>query len=167
MKICAVILSGLALAATSGAAASVEIKKSIPIVGDPAAIWKVASEFCSIQHWHPDFSGCTQSMKEGVVWRILTLKDGGGKVHEKLTDVDDRSYTYSITEAPLPLTDHTGKIWVENGGEDGESRLRWEVSFGVNGDATKTKEVTQAIDGILDRGLASIKTTAEKADACR
>jgi len=167
MKFRAFVLSGLALAITAGTAGAVEVKKSLPVKGDPAAIWKVASEFCSIQDWHPDFSGCTQSMKDGVVWRVLTLKEGGGKVHEKLTGVDDLSYTYSITEAPLPLKDHTGKIWVEKGAKDGESLLRWEVSFGVNGDEAKTKEVTQAIDGLLENGLANIKAVAAQQANCK
>lgn len=167
MEIRAFVLPSLALALASNPAASVEIKKSLMIEGIPSSIWRVASNFCSIQDWHPDFSRCTQSMRDGVVWRILTLKEGGGKVHERLTDVDDQSYTYSITQAPLPLKDHTGKIWVEKGGKDGETLLRWEVSFDVNGDAAKTTEVSQAIDGILERGLASIKIAAEKDGNCR
>lgn len=158
--------SALALVAASSVANAVEVKKSLAVPGDPEAIWKVAKEFCSIEDWHPDFSGCTQSMKDGVVWRILTLQEGGGKVHEKLTDVDDLSYTYSITEAPLPLKDHTGKIWVEKGDKEGESLLRWEVSFGVDGDEAKTEEVTKAIDGILGKGLATIKELAAKSAVC-
>lgn len=167
MKIRTFVLSGLALTIIADTANAVEIKKSLPVEGNPAAIWKVASEFCSIQDWHPDFSGCTQSMKDGVVWRVLTLREGGGKVHEKLTDVDDLSYTYSITEAPLPLENHTGKIWVEKGSKDGESVLKWEVSFGVSGDEAKTKEVTEAIDGILEKGLANIKAVASKQANCK
>ncbi|WP_334150485.1 SRPBCC family protein [Hyphomicrobium sp.] len=167
MKTTTLAAIALTLSFAAGSADAVEIKKQLPVQGTPEAIWKIANEFCSIQDWHPDFSGCTQSMKDGVVWRVLTLKEGGGKVHEKLTDVDDLSYTYSITEAPLPLKDHTGKIWVEKSTTDGESLLRWEVSFGVNGDAAKTQEVTKAIDGILDKGLANIKTIAANGANCK
>ena len=167
MKLGTIALAGVSLALAAGAAEAIEVKKQLAVSGSPEAVWKIASGFCSIKDWHPDFSGCTQSMKDGVVWRVLTLKEGGGKVHEKLTDVDDLSYTYSIIEAPLPLKDHTGKIWVEKGKSDGESLLRWEVSFGVNGDAAKTEEVTKAIDGLLANGLANIKAEADKGSSCK
>lgn len=167
MNVRTLALAGLGFAVAAGVAEAVEIKKQLPVSGTPEAVWKIASEYCSIKDWHPDFSGCTQSMKDGVVWRVLTLKDGGGKVYEKLTDVDDLSYSYSIVEAPLPLKDHIGKIWVEKGNKDGESLLRWEVSFGVNGDAARTEEVTKAIDGILDKGLANINSIAANGADCK
>ena len=75
MKVRTLALAGL-LAVVGTSADAIEVKKQLPVSGSPEAIWRIASEFCSIKDWHPDFSGCTQSMKNGVVWRVLTLKEG-------------------------------------------------------------------------------------------
>lgn len=144
------------------AANAVEVKKELAVNADMAKVWKVAGEYCSIKEWSPSFSDCTQYMENGTIWRILTIKGNGLKVREKLTDVDDFSYDYAIIDAPLPLRNHQGKMWVEAGEKPGQSVLRWEVSFDVHGDAKKTKEVTQIIDGILTDGLKGIRDQAVK-----
>lgn len=153
----AILIGFAAISAVQAA----EVKKSISITGDPAKIWKIANEFCSIPDWDPVFSACTQHMENGVVWRVLTIAQGGAKVREKLTDVDDTSYSYSITEAPLPISNHMGKLWIEPGMNGKANTVRWEVSFDVKGDAKVTADTVEAIGGILDTGLAKIKEIAE------
>lgn len=152
----AVSLTGIA------EASAVEVKEQLVVTGSPEAVWKVANEYCSIKTWGKVFSNCTQHMKEGVVWRYLTIKDGGQTVKEKLTDVSDTSYSYSITEAPLPIEHHTGKIWVEPGADANHTVVKWHVSFDVKSGADKAK-TTQAINDILVAGLGGIKEIAEKA----
>ena len=160
-----VALAGALILSTVMSANAVEVKKKLEVPGSPDDVWKIASEFCSIKTWHPTFSGCTQYMENGVVWRVLTLRDGGAKIKEKLTGVDDHSYSYSIVEGPLPIKNHTGKIWVEKGDKPDQSALRWEVSFDV--DAAESEKITKIIDGILGNGLENIKSIAAKSEGCK
>jgi len=155
-----VFLSATMLLASFAQAREVQIKKEVVVAAPPAAVWNVANEFCSIKTWGGVFSDCTQHMKKGVVWRLLTIKDGGGTVTEKLTDVTDTSYDYAITNAPLPIRNHTGKIWVEQG-MNGNTVVKWHVAFDLKPGADKAK-TAEAIDGILTTGLGGIKEIAER-----
>ncbi|MBR0898878.1 SRPBCC family protein [Bradyrhizobium tropiciagri] len=137
----------------------VRIEKSLVTTADPDVIWRVAGEYCSISRWHPAFSDCTREMADGAVWRVLTLKKGGGKVRERLTDITDRSYDYTIVEAPLPISNHHGKLSVEAGAKPGESVLRWDISYDID-DAARADEASNALDGILTDGLANIARIA-------
>lgn len=139
---------------------AVEVKEKLEIPVSADKVWEVADEFCSIKDWSPIFSDCTQFMEYGVHWRILTIADGGEKVKEKLTDVTDYSYDYAITEAPLPIANHQGKMWVEKGNSPDQSTLYWHVSFDVNGDAETTENTTNAIRGILVESMKGIKASA-------
>ncbi|MBR0687841.1 SRPBCC family protein [Bradyrhizobium manausense] len=156
-----VALSALMLLTGVATANAVEVKEQIVVSASPEVVWKVANEYCSIKTWGKVFSNCTQNMKDGVVWRFLTVKDGGGIVKEKLTDVSDTSYSYSIIEAPLPIEHHTGKIWVEPGSDASHTVVKWHVSFDVKAGNDKAK-TTQAINEILVAGLGGIKEIAEK-----
>lgn len=159
MKLRVVALASAMFAAALAPANAYEMHKSLVTNGDSDVIWRVASEYCSIARWHPAFSGCTQKMTDGVVWRVLTLKDGGGKVHEKLTDVTDRSYDYAITEAPLPISNHHGKLSIEPGPKQGESTLKWDISYDIK-DSAKVDDTNKALDGILTDGLKNIAKIA-------
>jgi hypothetical protein len=168
MKSRIVALAGALFLGTMVSAHAVEIQKKLEVPGNPESVWKIANEFCSIKTWHPAFSDCTQSMENGVVWRVLTLRDGGGKIREKLTDVDDYSYSYSIVEAPLPIKNHKGKFWVEKGEMPSRSMFHWNVSFDLKeGSETETETTTKAIDGILANGLENIKNIAAKSGDCK
>ncbi len=59
MKISSLLLSCASLVFAAETASAVEVKKSLPVQGEPEAIWKIANAFCSIKDWHPDFSGCS------------------------------------------------------------------------------------------------------------
>lgn len=161
MKIKATCLAASFILATamSAHAGEISISKYVDVDAPLEDVWNVANEFCSIKIWGGTFSDCTQEMKDGVVWRTLTIKDGGGEVREKLTDVSDTSYSYAIIQAPLPLENHEGKIWVEDG-TDSMTRVRWDVSFDVKQEGD-VRETTDAIEGILSTGLDSIKKIAE------
>lgn len=159
--IAAAIITASALAA-SAAELEVEVSKQVEVAADQEAVWKVASEFCSIREWGGVFSDCTQEMVDGVVWRTLTIKDNGGDVREKLTDVSDTSYSYAITEAPLPLENHQGKIWVEQAGDG--TIVHWDVAFDVE-DGGDLPATTAEIEHILTTGLSNIKKIAETSAA--
>ncbi len=87
---------------------------------------------------------------------MLTLKDNGGTIKEKLMDSDDTSYSYEIVESPLPVKNYSAKLWVE---EDEKSPDRttiyWDADFDANG--TSDDEATKVIRDIFMAGLKGIK----------
>ena len=97
--------------------------------------------------------------KEGdATFRVLTLKDGG-KIKEKLTDTEDLSYSYEITESPLPIKNYSSKLWVEADDEDDRSVIYWESEF-EPADGTSEEDAKKLIAGILGDGVKGIKRKA-------
>ena len=48
-------------------------------------LWSTISEFCSIKDWHPAIADCKESKEGDATFRVLTLKDNGGTIKERLT----------------------------------------------------------------------------------
>ena len=84
-----------ALVATSGSAYAIDVTKKIAAPGQILVLWSTISEFCSIKDWHPAIAGCKESKEGDATFRVLTLKDNGGTIKEKLTGSDDTSYCRS------------------------------------------------------------------------
>jgi len=115
----------------------------------PDALWKKIGDFCGIATWHPAIAGCklTDSGKR----RMLTLKDGGGVIVERLIKRDDahRAYSYKIISSPLPVADYRSTISVMDG-KDGGSELKWTGKYLGKGPASADAKKT--IDGIYQAG---------------
>ncbi len=118
----------------------------------PDALWKKVGDFCGIASWHPAIAGCklTDSGKR----RILTLKDGGGVIVEKLTRRDDahHSYSYKIVSSPLPVADYHSTISVTSS-KDG-SDFNWSGKYLAKG--TTSADAKKTIDGIYQAGADAI-----------
>ena len=102
-----------ALVVTSGSAYAIDVNKKIAAPGQMMVLWSTISEFCSIKDWHPAIADCKESKEGDATFRVLTLKDNGGTIKEKLTGSDDTSYSYEIVESPLPVKNYSAKLWVE------------------------------------------------------
>jgi Polyketide cyclase / dehydrase and lipid transport len=156
MRLAAAAIALLVLGISS--AYALNVKKRINAPGHPPKVWEVAGAFCSIKDWHPAVADCQESEEGGATFRILTLKDNGGTIKEKLVDKDDvdMSYSYEIVEGPLPVKNYTAKFWVE---EDEKSPDRttifWEADFDANG--ASDDEATKVIRDIFIAGLKGIK----------
>ena len=123
-------------------------------------VWSTISEFCSIKDWHPAIADCKESKEGGATFRVLTLKDNGGTIKEKLDGSDDTSYSYEIVESPLPVKNYSAKFWVEPDERDPEPhrhplgrdlRRQW---------ARATTRPRRSIGDIFLAGLKSIKQKA-------
>src|SRR5262249_37860152 len=107
------IVALTALAAMGGSAYALDVNKKIAAPAQVLTISSTISDFCSIKDWHPTIADCKESTEGSDTFRVLTLKDNGGSIKEKLTGTDDTSYSYEIVESPLPVKNYSAKLWVE------------------------------------------------------
>jgi hypothetical protein len=115
----------------------------------PDALWKKIGDFCGIADWHPAIAGC--KLTDGGKRRMLTLKDGGGVIVERLVKRDDkhRAYSYKIISSPLPVASYQSTISVMDG-KDGGSELKWSGKYLAKG--TTSADAKKTIDGIYQAG---------------
>jgi polyketide cyclase/dehydrase/lipid transport protein len=146
-----------ALAATSGSAFALDVNKKIAAPAQMLVVWSTISEFCSIKDWHPAIADCKESKEGSDTFRVLTLKDNGGTIKEKLTESDDTSYSYQIIDpSPLPVKNYSAKLWVEPDDRDpGRTVIHWDATFEANGKSDE--EAMKVIGDIFMAGLKSIK----------
>jgi len=159
MKLALATVVGIVIGSAS--AHAITVKKRIEAPGLPSDIWEIVGEFCAIKSWHPAVAECEETVEGDVTFRTLTLKDGG-KIKEKLTDTDDLSYSYEITEGPLPVKDYSSKLWIEEDDEPDRSVIYWESEFEA-ADGTSEEEAQKLIAGILGDGVKGIKKQAIEA----
>ena len=88
------------LVVAGGQASAIDVNKKIAAPGQMLVVWSMISEFCSIKDWHPAIADCKESKEGSATYRVLTLKDNGGTIKEKLDGSDDTSYTYEISREP-------------------------------------------------------------------
>ena len=151
-------LAALALAATTVPGLAVEVTRSADIAAPPAKVWQTIGDFCGIGDWHPAIEKCVLSDKDGMKVRTLSLK-GGGTLKEEQVSRDDKvmSYTYTILEGPLPVSDYKSTIAVAPEGTG--SKVTWSGTFNAKG-APDTVAV-DAIQGIYVSGLKALSDKAK------
>ena len=155
MKLALVITTALIVGTAS--AHAITAKKRTEAPGLPPEIWGIVGEFCAIKDWHPAFAQCEETKEGDVTFRTLTLKDGG-KIKEKLTGTEDFAYSYEIVESPLPIKNHSSKLWIEEDDEPDRSVILWQSDFDANG--VSDDEAKKMIAGILGDGVKGIKQKA-------
>jgi len=151
-------LAALALAASTLAGHALEVTRSADIAAPPAKVWQTIGEFCGIGDWHPAIEKCVLSDKDGMKVRTLSLK-GGGTLKEEQVSRDDKvmSYTYTILEGPLPVSDYKSTLAVAPEGTG--SKVTWSGTFNAKG-APDTVAV-DAIQGIYESGLKALSDKAK------
>lgn len=156
-----VLATCLALLIGSGSAYAITVKKKRDAPGDPAEVWALIGDFCAIKNWHPAIADCEQTEEGGATFRTLTLK-GGGKIKEKLTGTEETSYSYEITEGPLPVKNYKATFSVEEDEDTPDrSEVEWEATFDANG--ASDEDAQKTIAGIFEDGVKAIKQKAIEA----
>jgi Polyketide cyclase / dehydrase and lipid transport len=152
---------GLMMAgAAAGALAAdktVSVTDAVNLAAPPSQTWGKIKDFNSWQAWHPAFAS-TEIVKghgnaKGTV-RVLTTKDGAKFTEELVShDAASQTYSYRITESPLPITDYVSKLEVRaiNGG----SNVVWSSNFHVKEGASE-EEMKKAISGVYRAGLDNL-----------
>ncbi|GAA4803435.1 SRPBCC family protein [Streptomyces ziwulingensis] len=123
----------------------------LPVPAD--RVWQLIGGFDSLPDWLPYIP--TSESSEGGRVRTLTNEDGGVIV-ERLETFDNaaRSYSYSILQAPFPVTDYLSTIAVHEGTAPDRSRVEWSGTFTPDG--IDDDEATALFHGIYADGLAAL-----------
>ncbi|MFD5901601.1 SRPBCC family protein [Streptomyces microflavus] len=124
----------------------------LPVPAD--RVWQLIGGFGSLPDWLPYIP--TSEASEGGRVRTLTNEDGGVIV-ERLEAFDDaaRTYSYSILQAPFPVTGYLSTIAVHAGKDPGSARVEWSGTFTPDG--IGDDEATGLFLGIYADGLAALK----------
>ncbi|MBK3585292.1 SRPBCC family protein [Streptomyces sp. MBT57] len=124
----------------------------LPVPAD--RVWQLIGGFGSLPDWLPYIP--TSEASEGGRVRTLTNEDGGVIV-ERLEAFDDaaRTYSYSILQAPFPVTGYLSTIAVHAGKDPAGARVEWSGTFTPDG--IGEAEATGFFRGIYADGLAALK----------
>ncbi|MBT3150051.1 SRPBCC family protein [Streptomyces sp. CHD11] len=125
----------------------------IPVPAD--RVWQLIGGFDSLPDWLPYIPAST--LGEGGRVRSLTNEEGGVIV-ERLEAFDNqaRTYSYSILQAPFPVTGYRSTLTVHEK-PGGQSRVEWSGTFTPAG--ASEQEAIALFHGIYTEGLAALKKT--------
>ncbi|MGE8686135.1 MAG: SRPBCC family protein [Achromobacter sp.] len=123
---------------------------------EPGKVWQLIGGFDALPDWLPYIP--KSELSEGGRVRHLANPDGDAIV-ERLEAFDNgaRSYTYSILEAPFPVTGYRSTLRVVGTDGDRASRVEWSGEFtpvGVSDDAA-----SELFEGIYRDGLKALEAT--------
>jgi uncharacterized protein YndB with AHSA1/START domain len=150
----------LALAATGGLAANVlSVKEKVELPVPPEKAWEMIKDFDGWQNWHPAIAGTEITSGKGNTRgtvRVLTTKDGA-RITEKLVRYQPKvfTYTYSITDSPLPVTDYMSTLQVK--AAKSGSVVTWVSHFKAK-EGTADADAVKTIRDIYRAGLDNLKT---------
>ena len=132
------------------------IDNAIAIAASPDQVWAVLGDLTRATAWVP---GLATARVEGMR-RVCTLADGGGEIHEEISDYSDerRSYRYAQVVHPLGFRRSEGTLAVEPA--DGGSRVVWsaEIEFG---DPAQETQLLPMLEQGYAAALAELKKIAE------
>ena len=130
---------------------------SLEVPATAARVWQLIGGFNSLPDWLPYIP--TSTLSEGGRVRSLANEEGGVIV-ERLEAFDNqaRTYSYSILQAPFPVTGYRSTLTVHEV-SGGESRVEWAGTFTPAG--TSEEEAITLFHGIYTEGLAALKKTLE------
>ena len=127
---------------------------SIEIPASADAVWQLMGGFDALPDWLPFIPKSV--VTEGGRVRSLTTSDGGTVV-ERLEAFDNRqrSYSYSIIQAPFPVVDYLSTIAVVATADNNITRVEWSGSFTpVN---VSDADAEALFSGIYRDGLQALK----------
>ena len=117
-------------------------------------VWDLIGGFNALPDWHPAIEH--SELEDGGMIRKLSLA-GGGTIIEKLEQINDneRVYTYSIVDSPLPVSNYTATIRVRQDEAGKNTVVEWSSSFEASG-ATEN-EAVRTIEDIYRTGFENLQ----------
>jgi hypothetical protein len=136
------------------------LSRSMDVEATASAVWSMIGPFCAIKDWLPPVGTCTQD-GGSPPQRTLVTKDGKATFVEREAARSDADHTYSYTfkSSPLPVTGYTSTIKVV-AKTPSVSTVTWSSSYVP--DPGKEQDAREALTGIYDAGLTTIKARFSK-----
>ena len=127
---------------------------SIEIPASVDQVWQLMGGFDSLPDWLPFIP--KSMVSEGGRVRTLTTSDGGTVIERpEAFDNRQRSYSYSIIQAPFPVVDYLSTIAVVATADSNITRVEWSGSFTpVN---VSDADAEALFSGIYRDGLQALK----------
>ena len=125
-----------------------EVSRTITLNAALDDVWGLIGNFQGLADWHPAAESVAKEDVDGAEHRRIALK-GGGEIFEKLLDHGGGSYSYSIIESPLPVTDYVSTISAAE--FEGKTLVTWGATF--EGTADGADEI---VTGIYEGGFAAL-----------
>lgn len=124
---------------------------AIDIPASPYEVWQLIGGFNSL----PDWLGYIQKSElseGGRVRHLATLK--GETIVERLEEFDNtaRSYSYSIIQAPFPVTGYLSTLQVEAAADEKGSRVEWTATFTPD-TGVSNEQASKIFQGIFEESL--------------
>ena len=119
-------------------------------------VWKLIGGFNALPDWHPAVEKSeTKGEGEGAVRRLSLV--GGGTIVERLERVDDneRTYTYSIVDGSLPVSNYVATLRVRDPGDGSASVVEWSSEFSPAG--VSDSEAMKSIQAVYDAGFENLR----------
>lgn len=132
----------------------VSMKTELKVPADE--VWKLIGGFNALPDWHPAVEkSTTEGEGEGSVRRLSLA--GGGTIVERLESVndDERRYSYSIVDGPLPVSNYKATISVREQGDGTATVVEWSSEFSPSG--ASENDAAKVIQGIYDAGFENLK----------
>ena len=116
-------------------------------------LWNLIGGFNALPDWHPAIEK-SELQEEGSM-RKLSLA-GGGTIIEKLvkSSPEERIYSYTIEDSPLPVSNYKAEIKVKDNGK-GKSSVEWSSEFSAEG--APEDDAIEVIQGIYQAGFDNLK----------
>ena len=132
---------------------------AIDIPASANEVWQLIGGFNSL----PDWIGyiLKSELSEGGRVRHLANPQGESIV-ERLEKFDNtaRSYSYSIIEAPFPITEYLSTLQVKPSADGKRALVEWSATFTPTG--VSDTEASQIVQVIFEDGLVELATRFEE-----
>lgn len=131
----------------------VEASASVDVAAAPDLVWRLIGGFGSLPDWQTSIP--KSELSDGG--RVRHLEDLRGEtIVERLEAFDDaaRTYSYSIVQAPFPISDYRSTLRVQQGAHGNGSRVEWSGRFTPNG--VTTSEASRLVQSIFEDGLKAL-----------
>lgn len=125
---------------------------TIDIPASPDQVWQLIGGFNALPQWLPLIAH--SELSEGGRVRHLKTADGQVLV-ERLETFDNaaKTYSYSISLSPFPVTDYLSTVRVEAQGQG--TRVTWSGRFTPNG--VSDQDVEELFAGVYGGGLQALR----------
>jgi hypothetical protein len=142
-----------------------KVSAAIDIPASPNEVWQSIGGFNSLPDWL-SYIPKSELIEGGRVRHLTTIK--GETIVERLEVFDNtaRSYSYSILQAPFPVTGYLSTIRVTAAGDGKGSRVEWAANFNPH-TGHSNEEPSRIFKGIFEEGLQELASRFKPKDETR